>query len=69
MHQLDDLALKSPTATTQKGLFSVTTFKFKFKSSRNESKLSAVWLGNWRREIKLQILEPIWGSNRILSLK
>ena len=37
MHQLDDLALKSPTATTQKGLFSVTTFKFKFKSSRNES--------------------------------
>ena len=47
MHQLDDLALKSPTATTQKGLFSVTTFKFKFKSSRNESKLSAVWLGDW----------------------
>ena len=42
MHQLDDRALRSPIATTKKGLLSVITFEFDFKLSRNESKLSAV---------------------------
>ena len=47
MHQLDDQALKSPIETAKKGLLSVVASKFHFKSSRNESKLSAVWLGDW----------------------
>ena len=42
MHQLDDQALKSPIETAKKGLLSVVASKFNFKSSRNESKLSAV---------------------------
>ena len=46
MHQLDDVGLKSRIATTKKGLLSVIVSKFNFKSSRNESKLSAVWLGD-----------------------
>ena len=42
MHKLDDRALKSPIATTKKGLLSVIASKFNFKLSRNESKLLVV---------------------------
>ena len=52
MRQLDDLALKSRSATTKKGLLSVNASKFNLKLSRNESKLSAVWLGDLWREKK-----------------
>ena len=44
MHKLHDCALKSPMATTKKGLLSVIASKFNFRLSRNESKLSTVWL-------------------------
>ena len=46
MRQLDDLALKSRSATAKKGLLSVNASKFNLKLSGNESKLSAVWLGD-----------------------
>ena len=46
MHQLDDHVLKLPIAATKKGLLSVIPSKFNFKLSRNESKLSAVRLGD-----------------------
>ena len=46
MRQLNDLALKSRSATTKKGLLSVNASKFNLKLSRNESKLSPVWLGD-----------------------
>ena len=44
VYKLDDLALKSVIATSKKGLLSVIASKFNFKPSRNESKLSTVWL-------------------------
>ena len=46
MHQLDDRALTSQIATNKKGLLSVIATKFNFRLSRNESKLSAVLLGD-----------------------
>ena len=46
VHQLDDLGLKSAIAASKKGLLSVIASTFIFKPSRNESKLSTVWLGD-----------------------
>lgn len=36
MHQLDDLAYKSPIAVTKKGLLLVNTLKFNFTQEMNQ---------------------------------
>ena len=66
-YQFFDLAFKSPVNTIMNGLFWHKLSKFDTKLSMIFSNSSWVWLGDLYKEIKLQILPPIFNSKLIYS--
>ena len=66
-YQFFDLAFKFPINTIRNGLFWHQVSKFNSKLSMNFPNSSLVWLGDLYKEIKLQILPPIFHSKLIHS--
>ena len=66
-YQFFDLAFKSPINTIRNGLFWHKVSKFNSKLSMNFLNLSWVWLGDLYKEMKLQILPPIFNLKLIHS--